>query len=883
MKMNTISSRVRSAAPAVLLLISTCGWAAGEPEADHWGDSLPEGAVARLGTLRFRVEQGPFSLAFSPHGDLLAAAAHDGVTLVFDARTGRRERTIDMVAEIEPGRLWRAVRGVCFSPDGTKLALANPNGQIHLHDVETGRLVETLAVHREIAESLEEFDASLRFSPDGKLIAALYGMKDAAGDAHSGCVVFENGIQRSVFRNTFAITPCLDGAFLALKLTVDQDAVRDVQVLDLQTGKLRGEPLDVSGYVPQGLSPDGTLIAALRRPQEPAQGFGLPLFREIALIDAANGAERSTLVAPENERFRYDVAFTPDGRFIITTSNQADHGKFSNAINCIQLWEIATSRRLWSRKIPGSSDLRIAFSADGQRMALGFYNNTRIRLLNVTSGDEIKPEQTGHDCGISAIALSRDGRSVVTGDWSQRAIQWDLQTGRMDRVLAPESPAVSVAWSPDGKLLATASRSNVVAGMIARLWNAPTGRPGHALDHGAFTVWGVEFGAEGRRLITLGYDAAGRRIRLTSWDAETGQPLETIVSPGEADKYWPQGAGKKLALSPGGQLAVDGLQGPVRAWSLKRPGVIAYFPGQFEGVRDMRFSADGTLLFCVDRKDAIRIWEVASGYVLADLSPSKDAGFTAAAFSPDGELIASAEDGSTSTSGEGRFQILVRHLPTRRELARLAGHESRVRALAFSPDGSRLLSGHSNGTTLVWVVPVASPGGAADASRGSAASDEELWEALAEPGAATAVEAMEQLVLRGADTVRFLGDRLKPVEVPDEAIVSRLIHQLDDDDFGVRRRASAELRALGRVVEPHLRTASAESESAELRGRCQQLLRDCESPFTTHPLRLREVRAVQVLARIGSSQAMQLIEKLLGGAADAEQTQCARALVRLRN
>ena len=877
--MNTIFSRMRFAAAAVLF-VSTFSLSAGEPSVDRWGDPLPEQAVARLGTLRFRVEQDPHSLAFSPDGNLLAAAAHDGIAFVFDARTGRRLRTIDMVAEVEPGRLRRAVYAVCFSPDGKQLALAGANGQIHSHDVQTGRRVEVLSVRPEIAEILDTHRASVRFSQDGKLIAAQYWMKDPLGGS-PGCVVFENATQRDVFRMTFSVTPCADGRFLALKLGGDEEGIRDVQVLDLRTGKLLGKVLDCAGYVPLGLSRDGTFMVALRLPPPSVEGIGSFLSQEIALVDVASGEVRATLIAPEDERFRRDLAFTLDGRFLMTTSHQTKDGTFYNSLNRIQLWDVATGRQIWSRSIPGSSSpLPSAFSLDGRRIALGFSNDTRIRLLSLKTGDEIETEESGHDCGVSTIAASPDGHSVVTGDWSHCAMVWDARTGQMQRVLAPEYPAYSVVWSPDAELLATAHKDRVDAGMMARLWHAPSGRAQHTLDHGAFDVWDLEFAPRGRRLVTVGYDEAARSTRLTTWNTETGRSLETITSPGEADKS--RGLGKELALSPTGELAVDGLSGAVRAWSLRHPGATASFPGQFEGVRDIRFSTDGTLLSSVDRKDAIRIWEVASGEILTDLPPTKHGrGTVAAAFSPDGRMIASAEDAETSLRGEGRFHILIRELPTRRELARLTGHTSRVRALAFTPDGSRLFSGHSNGTTLVWDVADLRLADASDTSERTTTSNAELWQRLAEPNAGRAVKAMDELASRGADSVRFLGDLLQPTETPAEATVSKLIRQLSDDDFDLRKEANGRLRAFGRVVEPQLRAAVAESPSAELRGRCERLLKDCESPFTTQPSRLREIRAVQVLARIGSPEVMRLIEKLSRGAAGAEQTETARAVLRL--
>jgi hypothetical protein len=124
--------------------------------------------------------------------------------------------------------------------------------------------------------------------------------------------------------------------------------------------------------------------------------------------------------------------------------------------------------------------------------------------------------------------------------------------------------------------------------------------------------------------------------------------------------------------------------------------------------------------------------------------------------------------------------------------------------------------------------------------------------------------------------VPFLKPLLRPAPRGDEKRLARLIADLDADEFAVREKAAAELEELGETAVPALRKALTGSPSAELRQRCERLLRKWEEP-TPSGERLQTLRALEVVEHAGTKEARQVLEGLAAGAEGAGLTREAKA------
>jgi hypothetical protein len=193
--------------------------------------------------------------------------------------------------------------------------------------------------------------------------------------------------------------------------------------------------------------------------------------------------------------------------------------------------------------------------------------------------------------------------------------------------------------------------------------------------------------------------------------------------------------------------------------------------------------------------------------------------------------------------------------------------------VAWSPDGLELASASRDTTVLIWAV---SPATKEPSLRLELSETNACWTALAGDDAAKAYQAMHTLAGGAQQSVPFLAERLKPITAPDARRVAQLIEDLDDNRYAVRQKATAELEGLGELAEQALRKKLAEKPSAEVRRRIEWLLaRPNREQLPAEAL--RSLRALQVLERIGSSEAKQVLETLAGGAEGCPLTREARA------
>jgi hypothetical protein len=201
-----------------------------------------------------------------------------------------------------------------------------------------------------------------------------------------------------------------------------------------------------------------------------------------------------------------------------------------------------------------------------------------------------------------------------------------------------------------------------------------------------------------------------------------------------------------------------------------------------------------------------------------------------------------------------------------------------VQAIAFAPNGRTIASGGVDTTVLIW--DVASLGGATR-SGGSRLTVERvtaLWNDLAGDDAERAGVAVAVLSDSGADAVPFLRPRLQPARAPDARRLRSLGADLNSDRFAVRERAMRTLRKEGVRAEPEIRRLLKEQPGTDMRARLEQLLHELQRGFSVGEV-LRERRATEVLERIGTAEAIEVLKALAGGFEADPRTRKARASV----
>jgi WD40 repeat protein len=290
----------------------------------------------------------------------------------------------------------------------------------------------------------------------------------------------------------------------------------------------------------------------------------------------------------------------------------------------------------------------------------------------------------GHRNAVLSVAFSPDGTRLASASLLSVVKLWDVATGQELRTfegpqtLGENSSAACVAFSPDGTRLASVSNQKLVT-----LRDANTGRLLHFLHGHGGEVESVAFSPDGTCLASAGAD---RTIKL--WDVATGQEIRTL--PGHRTPV------HSVAFSPDGtRLASASNDTTLKLWDARTGQEIRTLKGHpgYE-VMSVAFSPDGRQLASAGR--TVKLWDATTGEELRTLRGHTDA-IRSVAFSPDGSRLASAGDDNTVRLWDARTGEVIRtfHVYT-------AERVGWVMSVAFSPDGTRLATGHADDTVRLW-------------------------------------------------------------------------------------------------------------------------------------------------------------------------------------
>jgi WD40 repeat protein len=281
----------------------------------------------------------------------------------------------------------------------------------------------------------------------------------------------------------------------------------------------------------------------------------------------------------------------------------------------------------------------------------------------------------GHTDAIRGVAWSPDGQLVATASRDGTARIWHPETATVDRVLRGHTGMVeATCWSADGTRLATASRDATV-----RIWRVDTGAQLTVLTVGD-CARGVAWSPDGRMLA-----ATSRDGRVSVWRTDSWQ-IQTVLNGHDSDVWgvhWSHDASR---------LATASHDRSVIVWDPIAGAPVLRLHGHLDFVEAVAFSPNDRLIATGSADQTLRIWDTASGALLYSISVCHGI-IWSLAWLPDAERIAIA-----LSDGTARIWDVVRL----RETAQLCGHAHTTWSVAVSPDGQRIATGSGDATVRLW-------------------------------------------------------------------------------------------------------------------------------------------------------------------------------------
>jgi WD40 repeat protein len=314
----------------------------------------------------------------------------------------------------------------------------------------------------------------------------------------------------------------------------------------------------------------------------------------------------------------------------------------------------------------------------------------------------------GHEGQVNCVAVTPDGKHVLTGGLDATLRLWDAGTGKeVWRKTEKPGGIWCVAVSPDGKYAVSSLGMHEAGGWVAgrdhavRLWDLATGKLVRTFEGHTDELRGLAFSPDGKFVLSGAFDKTARL-----WVVETGKEARRFVGH--------ERALRQVALSPDGKRALtSSLDGTARVWDVANGKEICRFEDHNADVLAVAFTPDSRFAVSGGADMTARLWDAATGKEVRRFTGHTSVVFHLAV-SPNGRSLLTAgglrsvREGSYAPCGEDQ-EVRLWDLASGAEVHRFGGHSSSVVGVCFGPDGKAAFSCGSDRTARMWKVAALRP------------------------------------------------------------------------------------------------------------------------------------------------------------------------------
>jgi len=564
------------------------------------------------------------------------------------------------------------VMGAAFDGALTRVALGLSGGRIQIWDVATRQSLRTISTGGELS-------GTLRFSPDGKMLAASSMMpKSYTSD---GISVWEVGSGRRIFERPnkpafIAFSP--DGRTMAFSGILDTG----LRLIDLASGRESGPFGAAPGFgggVPAFCAGGSNVVQGGAMVSSDGTSGGRLMLWKVA--DKSVLATRDQL--PWIPSF---LVSSPDGQQV------AIAGLMDGIVHLWGANLASEQHRLTGTRNEFSCEL--VYSTDGGLLGVAARDRT-VSVWDTKHGQDAVTLR-GHGRSVSGLAYVGRGIRLATSSWDGTIKLWDPASGTATvTFVSAKGSVVAVAATADGRFVAGAVKPGLVM-----VWDTTT-----AALHATFSAPTGDFTrlafAPDNRTLTLASTKAGS---IPVWDVIAKRALPELrggEQPFSAIAFSPDGsrlaAGQDLAGSY--RIAEGVTAAAVFEWDVKSGQLLRQLRGHIGPIRGLAYHGDGHLLASGSEDETIRLWNADDGALLQTLKGHTH-GVQSVAFSPDGRRLASGAGSPAAVAPEQELKLW--DVSTGMETLNMAGHTMGVCAVAFRPDGGQIASASADGTIKLW-------------------------------------------------------------------------------------------------------------------------------------------------------------------------------------